>query len=145
MRITQLVFVDCSIFQIVEGLTTCLKLRDQLPVSDGDSLYLKRAILINQTDEDKKNLQTMIKVFVTSDDVSCLKNALDYSERCSRMVHQNWLDSDHSYRITFCSFFRPRITVHRFSHFIVPEFKIESVESPIGRIPNYVEDFRGLC
>lgn len=55
----------------------------RLPEPEGESLRLKRAILINQTDEDKKNLQTMIKVFVMSEDVNYLKEALEYSELVS--------------------------------------------------------------
>lgn len=66
-------------FQIVEGLKTCLSC-EKLPEQEGDSLCLRRAILINQTDEDKKNLQTMVKVFVPTTDLNYLHEALEYSK-----------------------------------------------------------------
>lgn len=71
--------LDYFVLQIVEGLKTSVSLFDKLPAADDDTLYLKRAMLINQTDEDKRNLQTMIKVFVASEDLNSLRTALEYS------------------------------------------------------------------
>ncbi|KAK7604045.1 hypothetical protein V9T40_004318 [Parthenolecanium corni] len=64
--------------QIVEGLKTCLSC-EKLPDQEDDSLRLRRSILINQTDEDKKNLQTMVKVFVPTTDLNYLHEALEYT------------------------------------------------------------------
>lgn len=65
--------------QIVEGLKTSISLFDKLPAAENDVLHLKRAMLINQTEEERKNLQTMIKVFITSPDLSSLRSALQYT------------------------------------------------------------------
>ena len=64
----------------MEGLTTCLSLNDTLPTPENEVLSVKKAILVNQSDEDKKNLQTMIKVFINSGDENRLREALQYSE-----------------------------------------------------------------
>lgn len=73
--------------QIVEGLKTCLSLNENLPKPEDGILRVKRAILINQTEEEKKNLQTMIKVFIKHGGASCLQEALHYTitdlELCS--------------------------------------------------------------
>lgn len=67
------------ILQIVEGLKTSISLFESLPTPENDALYLKQAMLINQTEEDRKNLQTMIKVFITTPDLNSLRSALQYS------------------------------------------------------------------
>lgn len=73
-------------FQIMEGLTTCLSLNDSLPTPDSEVLRVRKSILVNQSDEDKKNLQTMIKVFVNSGDRNRLNEALEYSRWNRRTI-----------------------------------------------------------
>lgn len=90
----------CTIFivefaQIVEGLKTCLSLNENLPKPEDGILRVKRAILINQTEEEKKNLQTMIKVFIKHGGASCLQEALHYSKLCFlfRKISSTGIDS----------------------------------------------------